>query len=141
MAIAYLDTIDALPQFGKVFHRNGMHPRREVRIERTEEITVDYRCFHSSLVVTVFLFEETSLAFLHHESNSFSSRPAQGEVAMDQCVYVAQMNIEHFRRKLLTEQDEKTRRQIIQLLAEEEAKLVTLTHAHASEKNCEKSKT
>jgi hypothetical protein len=36
---------------------------------------------------------------------------------MDQCVYVAQMNIEHFRRKLLTEQDEKTRRQIIQLLA------------------------
>ena len=57
---------------------------------------------------------------------------------MDQCVYVAQMNIEHFRRKLLTEQDEKTRRQIVQLLAEEEAKLVTLTHA--AEKNCEKNK-
>jgi len=57
---------------------------------------------------------------------------------MDQCVYVAQMNIEHFRRRLLTEQDEKTRRQIVQLLAEEEAKLVTLTHA--SDKNREKNK-
>ena len=57
---------------------------------------------------------------------------------MDQCVYVARMNIEHFRRKLLTEQDEKTRQQIIHLLAEEEAKLVTLTHA--SDKNCEKNK-
>lgn len=57
---------------------------------------------------------------------------------MDQCVYVAQMNIEHFRRKLLTEQDEKTRRQIIQLLAEEEAKLVTLTRS--SDKNFDKSK-
>jgi len=55
---------------------------------------------------------------------------------MDQCV--AQMNIEHFRRKLLTEQDEKTRQQIIHLLAEEEAKLVTLTHA--SDKNCGKNK-
>jgi len=53
----------------------------------------------------IFLFEERSLAFLHHESNNFPSRPAQGEVVMDQCVYVAQMNIEHFRRKLLTEQD------------------------------------
>jgi hypothetical protein len=86
----------------------------------------------------IFLFEQRSLAFLLHESNSFSSRPAQGEVAMDQCVYVAQMNIEHFRRKLLTEQDEKTRRQIIHLLAEEEAKLVTLTHA--SDKNSDKNK-
>ena len=57
---------------------------------------------------------------------------------MDQCVYVAQMNIEHFRRKLLTEQDEKTRRQIVQLLAEEQAKLVTLTGA--PDKNFEKSK-
>jgi len=85
-----------------------------------------------------FLFEDRSLDFLHHESNNFSSRPAQGEVAMDQCVYVAQMNIEHFRRRLLTEQDEKTRRQIVQLLAEEEAKLVTLTHA--SDKNREKNK-
>jgi hypothetical protein len=86
----------------------------------------------------IFLFEERSLAFLHHESNNFPSRPAQGEVVMDQCVYVAQMNIEHFRRKLLTEQDEKTRQQIIQLLAEEEAKLVTLTRS--SDKNFEKSK-
>jgi len=86
----------------------------------------------------IFLFEERSLAFLHHESNNFPSRPAQGEVVMDQCVYVAQMNIEHFRRKLLTEQDEKTRRQIIQLLAEEEAELVTLTRS--SDKNFEKSK-
>jgi hypothetical protein len=88
--------------------------------------------------IRIFLFEERSLAFLHHESNNFPSRPAQGEVVMDQCVYVAQMNIEHFRRKLLTEQDEKTRRQIIQLLAEEEAKLVTLTRS--SDKNFEKSK-
>ena len=84
----------------------------------------------------VSFFEERSLDFLIHESNFFPSRPAQGEVVMDQCV--AQMNIEHFRRKLLTEQDEKTRQQIIHLLAEEEAKLVTLTHA--SDKNCGKNK-
>jgi len=57
---------------------------------------------------------------------------------MDQGVYVAQMNIEHFRRKLLTELDDATRRQIVQLLATEEAKLAALTHS--PQKNCEKSK-
>ena len=50
---------------------------------------------------------------------------------MDQSVYVAQMNIEHFRRKLLTELDDATRRQIVQLLAAEEAKLAALTYTSA----------
>jgi len=48
---------------------------------------------------------------------------------MDQGVYVAQMNIEHFRRKLREEQNELTRQQIVQLLAVEEAKLASLIHA------------
>jgi hypothetical protein len=48
---------------------------------------------------------------------------------MDQGVYVAKMNIEHFRRKLLTNLDDATRHQIVQLLAAEEAKLAALTHA------------
>ena len=47
---------------------------------------------------------------------------------MDQGVYVAKMNIEHFRRKLLTDLDDATRQQIVQLLAAEEAKLAALTH-------------
>lgn len=59
---------------------------------------------------------------------------------MDQGVYVAQMNIEHFRRKLLEERNETTRRQIVQLLAAEEAKLATLIHVHAPERNCEQGK-
>jgi hypothetical protein len=57
---------------------------------------------------------------------------------MEQGVYVAQMNIEHFRRKLREEQNELTRQQIVQLLAAEEAKLASLIHA--PEKNCGKSK-
>jgi hypothetical protein len=57
---------------------------------------------------------------------------------MDQSVYVAQMNIEHFRRKLLEEKNEITRQQIVQLLAAEEAKLASLIHA--PEKNFGKSK-
>jgi hypothetical protein len=48
------------------------------------------------------------------------SRPYwRRQVAMDQGVYVAQMNIEHFRRKLLEEQNELTRQQIDKLLAAE----------------------
>ncbi len=57
---------------------------------------------------------------------------------MDQGVYVAQMNIEHFRRKLLEEKNEMTRQQIVQLLAAEEAKLASLIQAPG--KNCGKSK-
>ncbi len=45
---------------------------------------------------------------------------------MDQRTYIAQLNIEHYRRKLLTEQDDATRQQIARLLAEEEAKLAAL---------------
>jgi hypothetical protein len=42
---------------------------------------------------------------------------------MDQRKTIARLNVEHFRLKLLTEQDEATRQRIVQLLAEEEAKL------------------
>lgn len=45
---------------------------------------------------------------------------------MDQRVFIAQLNIEHFRRKLATEKDEETRQTIIRLLAAEEAKLTAL---------------
>ncbi len=50
-----------------------------------------------------------------------------GESAMDQRVYIAQLNIEHYRRKLLTERDEAQRQTINRLLAAEEAKLAELT--------------
>ncbi len=40
--------------------------------------------------------------------------------------YVARLNIQHFRRKLETEQDEGKRQMLLRLLAEEEAKLAAL---------------
>ena len=46
--------------------------------------------------------------------------------AMDQRIFVAQLNIEHFRNKLLGETDAATRKRIAGLLAEEEAKLAAL---------------
>lgn len=46
--------------------------------------------------------------------------------AMDQRIFIAQLNIEHFRKKLLSENDGATRRHIERLLAEEEAKLADL---------------
>jgi hypothetical protein len=39
---------------------------------------------------------------------------------------VARLNIEHFQKKLASETDETRRRQILRLLAEEEAKLTAL---------------
>ncbi len=45
----------------------------------------------------------------------------------DQRVYVARLNIEHFRRKLATEQDAALRQTLLGLLAEEEAKLAGFT--------------
>ena len=45
---------------------------------------------------------------------------------MDQQTYIAQMNVDNYRRKLQTEQNEATRRQIVQLLAAEESKLAAL---------------
>ena len=46
---------------------------------------------------------------------------------MDDRVCIARLNIEHYRQKLLTEQDEATRQRISQLLPEEEAKLAALS--------------
>jgi len=40
--------------------------------------------------------------------------------------FVARLNIEHFRKQLATEQDETRRRELLRLLAEEEAKLAAL---------------
>lgn len=44
----------------------------------------------------------------------------------DRSVFIAQLNIEYFRAQLLTVTDQKQRRQIEILLAEEEAKLASL---------------
>jgi hypothetical protein len=46
---------------------------------------------------------------------------------MDQRIFIARLNIEHYRRKLLTEQHEATRQRITCLLAVEEAKLAALS--------------
>ncbi len=46
--------------------------------------------------------------------------------AVDQRIFVTKLNIEHYRRKLLTERREEVRQRIAQLLAEEEAKLAAL---------------
>ena len=53
---------------------------------------------------------------------------------MDQRVFIAQLNIEHFRRKLATEQDTARRLALLRLLAEEEAKLASLRDASGKHK-------
>lgn len=53
---------------------------------------------------------------------------------MDQRVYIARLNIEHYRRKLLAEQDETARLRIMQQLAEQETKLAALTDPPGKEK-------
>ncbi len=58
---------------------------------------------------------------------------------MDQRVYIAKINIEHFRGKLLTEKDDGKRRQITHLLAEEEAKLAVLSDPPGNPKEKDKS--
>ncbi len=45
---------------------------------------------------------------------------------LDQPAVIAQLNIDHFRKMLTTEQDIKTRTMLVRLLAEEEAKLAAL---------------
>ena len=59
--------------------------------------------------------------------------------AMDQRVYIAQLNIKHFREKLLGEKDDARRRQIASLLAEEEAKLAALSDPPGNNKETDKS--
>jgi hypothetical protein len=46
---------------------------------------------------------------------------------MDQRVFIAQLNIRHYRQKLATELDEATRQQVVRLLTDEAAKLAALT--------------
>ena len=58
---------------------------------------------------------------------------------MDQRAYIAKLNIEHYRRKLLTERDEAIRRQIVRLLAEEEAKFAALSDPPKKNKEKDKS--
>jgi hypothetical protein len=53
---------------------------------------------------------------------------------MDQRRVIAQLNIDHYRRKLATELDETTRQTIVRLLAEEEAKLAALGDAPGNKK-------
>ena len=45
---------------------------------------------------------------------------------MDQLIFIARLNIEHYRRKLAVEQSEATRETIMRLLTEEEGKLAAL---------------
>jgi hypothetical protein len=52
---------------------------------------------------------------------------SNGGDAVDQGFYITQLNIDHFRRKLATEQDRKTRQVIADLLAKEQAKLAALS--------------
>jgi hypothetical protein len=56
-------------------------------------------------------------------------RTGDSRGAMDQRVLIARLNVEHFRRKLLSEQDETMRQTITRLLAEEEAKLAALSRS------------
>ena len=58
---------------------------------------------------------------------------------MDQRVYIAQLNIEHFRRRLLTEKDAAIRQQLALLLAEEEVRLGALCDAPEKDKEKHKS--
>jgi hypothetical protein len=67
----------------------------------------------------------------------FYGSAGESEAPMDQRIFITQLNIEHYRQKLLTEQDEGTRRRIVQLLAEEEAKLAALTGLPGKKKDKE----
>lgn len=51
---------------------------------------------------------------------------------MDPRIIIAQLNVEHYRRKLASERDDATRRIISELLAEEEATLAALTKIDVS---------
>jgi hypothetical protein len=42
---------------------------------------------------------------------------------------ISRLNIEHYRRKLATEQDETTRQTLMRLLAEEQAKLAAIDNS------------
>lgn len=46
--------------------------------------------------------------------------------AMDERVFIARLNIEHYRRKLAAVKNESNRQTIMRLLAEEEAKLAAV---------------
>jgi hypothetical protein len=64
----------------------------------------------------------------------YAVREANSGRAMDQRVIIARLNIEHYRRKLATEDNDATRQRIMCLLAEEEAKLAALSDAPGKEK-------
>ena len=57
--------------------------------------------------------------------------------AVDQRIIIAELNIDHYRRKLATEQVEERRQQLVRLLAEEEAKLAALTRPSEAKKDNE----
>ena len=61
-------------------------------------------------------------------STEIQMGPERRRDAMNDRAFIAQLNIEHYRQKLLTEQDEATRQRISLLLVEEEAKLAALSH-------------
>jgi len=54
---------------------------------------------------------------------------------MDQRIVIAQLDIDHLRRKLATEKDEATRKTIARLIFEAEAKLAALNDPSRSEES------
>ena len=57
------------------------------------------------------------------------TQPLQTSAVMDQRVVIAQLNIEHYRRKLATEANAAKRLTLLRLLAKEEARLAELKHS------------
>jgi hypothetical protein len=66
------------------------------------------------------------LDFAGAERQILASTNGKSGGAVDQRIVIAQLNINHYRRKLAIEKDEATRQTIVRLLAEEEAKLAVL---------------
>jgi hypothetical protein len=79
-----------------------------------------------SAVVEALRRESDLRASAPCQSTEMRMGPEWGRDAVDDRVYIARLNIEHYRQKLLAEQDEAARQRISQLLAEEEAKLAAL---------------
>jgi hypothetical protein len=57
------------------------------------------------------------------------TQPLETPAVIDQRVVIAQLNIEHYRRKLATEADAAKRLTLLRLLAKGEARLAELKHS------------
>ena len=66
---------------------------------------------------------------LNRKGRKTITQPLQTSAVMDQRVVIAQLNIEHYRRKLATEANAAERLTLLRLLAKEEARLAELKHS------------